>query len=334
LNELIAIPTVEQINLEHRLANNKATEAVQHATNCGLMLLQVKASLSHGEWLPWLQDAIDRNELKVGLRQSRKYMQLAANMHCEAHLLEAPSINAALELLTDKEPAEPQGELIDGEAERQARIVAEQQTEAERAARITAEADKATEQHRNAEWAAQSNSQRQHIEALERRIDVFDAQPKPKPIKIVERIEVIPADYEALKAKAAQLETELATNKAEQTRIIQSAIKAKMSGYQGEVDALEAKKRNLEQQAKEYQDYLASLTGKVKQMESQARAFEKTRQALVDLASELRDFAPIDPDLTRKALALAEMTHDATNTLRLVFEPARPELTLIQGTAA
>jgi KUP system potassium uptake protein len=88
--------------------------------------------------------------------------------------------------------------------------------------------------------------------------------------------------------------------------------------------ALEAKKRNLEQQAKAYQDYLASLTGTARQMESQARAFEKTRQALVDLASELTDFTPVDPDLTRRALALAEMHDAAAHSLRLVFEPARP----------
>ena len=49
------IPTVEAINLEYRLSQSKASEAVQHAINCGLMLLQVKASLKHGEWLPWLK---------------------------------------------------------------------------------------------------------------------------------------------------------------------------------------------------------------------------------------------------------------------------------------
>ena len=106
--------------------------------------------------------------------------------------------------------------------------------------------------------------------------------------------------------------------------LVNEQVKAKLQGYQGEVDALEAKKRNLEQQAKEYQDYLASLTGTARQMESQARAFEKTRQALVDLASELSDFMPVDPDLTRRALALADMHDAAAHSLRLVFAPARP----------
>lgn len=104
MSELTPVPTVEQINLEHRLANSKASEAVQHATNCGLMLLQVKASLAHGEWLPWLNGEIESGRLAVKARQARSYMQLASNWHRDANLPEAPSIRAALELLSDKEP--------------------------------------------------------------------------------------------------------------------------------------------------------------------------------------------------------------------------------------
>ena len=219
MNDLIAVPTVEQINLEHQLANSKASEAVQHATNCGLMLLQVKANLSHGDWLPWLQATIDRGELKVGLRQSRKYMQLAANMHCEAHLLEAPSINAALELLSDKEPDE-QGELIDGEAERQARIAAEQKAE--------------KEQQRSAEWRDQWQQQRDlaektlgdlataldakgalqlHVAGLEKRIDHYNAQPAKKIVeKIIEKViekPVIPPEFASLEEAIAAKKQEL-----------------------------------------------------------------------------------------------------------------------------
>ena len=180
---------------------------------------------------------------------------------------------------------------------------------------------------RSQDWHQQFVGERDKLRQAE--MELVAASQRPAVV-----VEKIPADYEALKAKAAQLETELATNKAEQTRIIQSAIKAKLSGYQGEVDALQAKKDNLEKQAQEYQDYLASLTGTAKQMESQDRAFEKSRQALVDLASELSDFNPVNPQLNRKALALADMCEAASQSLRLVFEPARPELTLIQGTAA
>lgn len=52
---------------------------------------------------------------------ARSSASIASNWQRDANLVEAPSIRAALELLSDKEPTEQQGELIDGEAERQAR---------------------------------------------------------------------------------------------------------------------------------------------------------------------------------------------------------------------
>ena len=116
MNEILKVPTVEQVNLEHRLAHGKAAEAVQHATNCGLMLLQIKAGLNHGEWLPWLNGEIESGRLEVKSRQARSYMRLASNWQRAANLTEAPSIRAALELLSDKEPEEQQGDLIDVEA--------------------------------------------------------------------------------------------------------------------------------------------------------------------------------------------------------------------------
>ena len=105
MSDLIAIPTVEQINAEHRLATRKAGEAVHHAANCGMMLLQIKDSKQHGEWLPWLNSEIEAGRLEVKARQARSYMQLAANWQRDANLVEAPSIRAALEIIT-KEPVQ------------------------------------------------------------------------------------------------------------------------------------------------------------------------------------------------------------------------------------
>ena len=62
-------------------------------------------------------------------------MSLAANMNHGSYLPEATSIRAALELLSDKEPEEQQGELLDVEAERQARAAAEAKATEEREAR-------------------------------------------------------------------------------------------------------------------------------------------------------------------------------------------------------
>ena len=62
------------------------------------MLLQVKASLSHGEWLPWLKQQQESGAIQVSQQTASKYMKLASNYNRERNLLEAPSIRAALEL--------------------------------------------------------------------------------------------------------------------------------------------------------------------------------------------------------------------------------------------
>jgi phage N-6-adenine-methyltransferase len=51
MNDLIAVG----INEEHRLANESATTAVEHAIKCGKLLQQQKARLAHGEWQPWVK---------------------------------------------------------------------------------------------------------------------------------------------------------------------------------------------------------------------------------------------------------------------------------------
>jgi len=84
------------------------------------MLLQIKASKQHGEWLPWLKQQQESGLIGFSHKTATKYMSLAANMNRDSYLKEAPSIRAALELLSDKEPVEQQGTLIDIEAERQA----------------------------------------------------------------------------------------------------------------------------------------------------------------------------------------------------------------------
>jgi len=328
MNDLIQLPTVEQINLEHRLANSKASEAVQHATNCGLMLLQIKASLNHGEWLPWLNGEIEAGRLEVKRSQANTYMRVASNYQRAGNLEGVTSIRAALELLSsDKEPeAEAQGTLIDVEAERQAREAAEAKAEAERQAREIAE-------RRAQEFGQESNERRKTIRDLETQIDRLKAQPAPKPV--IKEVEKIPEDYEALKAKAAQLETELATNKAEQTRIIQSAIKAKLQGYQGEVDALERQKAQLEEIIARKNAYLASLDSDVKRIETHRGVIDGSRLDLISLAAFLNDLDPMsDQDTLRRWLALADMHEEAAKSIRLVFGPGKPTLTVIHGDAA
>ena len=61
-----------EINREHDLASLHANTAVAHAKRAGELLLQVKKSLRHGEFLPWAEANIN-----VSPRQAQRYIRAA-----------------------------------------------------------------------------------------------------------------------------------------------------------------------------------------------------------------------------------------------------------------
>jgi hypothetical protein len=88
-----------EINAEHLAAHEAAESALEHAAQCGRLLLEANELLPHGEWLAWLEA-----NTKVVPRQSQKYMRLAQNWDgieekrtAGSHL----SINDALGLIAD-----------------------------------------------------------------------------------------------------------------------------------------------------------------------------------------------------------------------------------------
>ncbi len=308
MSDIIAVPTVEQINIEYQLANSKANEALQHATNCGLMLLQVKASLGHGEWLPWLNGEIESGRLAVGGRQVRRYMHLASNWTRESNLLEAPSIRAALELLSDKEATEQQGTLIDVDAERKAKEEAELQLEAEK--------------RRTQEFREESNERRKKIRELERQLALVDsAEPE---VKVVEKI---PDDYETIKRQSAELreqtdslQKQLDDLQKQQSKLVNDQVKTKLQDRQSELDKLEADKKAIEEIVSRKKAYLDSLSGEVKRIETHQSVINGARMELIGLAAFLNDIEPIsDPDTIKKWLALADMHEETMKAIRSVF---------------
>ena len=68
----LRINIAADINRHHELACLRADEAVDHAKQAGLLLLEVKSALKHGDWLPWLEENIF-----VSARQVQRYMQVA-----------------------------------------------------------------------------------------------------------------------------------------------------------------------------------------------------------------------------------------------------------------
>jgi hypothetical protein len=311
VNELIQIPTIEQINLEHRLANSKAAEAVQHAANCGLMLLQVKASLKHGEWLPWLKQQQDAGAIGFSHMTATKYMRLASNINRDLYLEESTSIRAALELLSDKPEGPQQEALLDVEAEREAREKAEQEAKAEREARGIAE-------RRAEEFRQESNERRKKIRELESQTGE----------RIIEK-EVIPPDYEAAKQKAAALEGELKALKADQQKIVDSQVQAKLRGYQSELDELERKKAQLDDMVARKQAYMESLSSDVKRIETHRSVIDGIRLELIGLAAFLSDMEDMrDLDTIRRWQALSGMLQEAKAGIDALF-PAKPRLEVI-----
>lgn len=293
---------------------------VEDIIEIGRELTAVKNDLPHGQFLPWISTEFEMSEdtaqnfLRVYERFGQKPNNSVFNFK--------PTILYALAA-----PSTPDA------------IIEKALEKAEAGAKVTItdvkdwKAELDAEKQRSEEFRQESNERRKTIRELETQIDLLKAQPAPEPI--IQIIEKIPDDYEAIRAKAAQLGTELTQTKAEQTRIIQSAIKAKLSGYQGEVDALERQKAQLEEIIARKNAYLASLDSDVTRIETHRSVIDGSRLELISLAAFLNDLDPMsDQDTLRRWLALADMHEEAAKSIRLVFGPGKPTLTVIHGDAA
>jgi hypothetical protein len=67
--------TIAEINNEIALAESHADTAISHASRAGALLIGVKESLNHGEWLPWCAE-----NLSVSARQAQNYIRAAKGL--------------------------------------------------------------------------------------------------------------------------------------------------------------------------------------------------------------------------------------------------------------
>ena len=71
--ELVDAETVsESINQLHKEAMKKAVNAIQDVIRCGNLLVEVKASLKHGEWADWVEA-----HLVFSVRTAQMYIKAA-----------------------------------------------------------------------------------------------------------------------------------------------------------------------------------------------------------------------------------------------------------------
>lgn len=96
------------INREHEFVRQSAKDMVQHALNCGNLLMQAKERVPHGGWAAW----VDAN-FKGSEWVARKYMQLAREEQANrGRVTDMDSIRAALRSIASprqqsSEPASP-----------------------------------------------------------------------------------------------------------------------------------------------------------------------------------------------------------------------------------
>lgn len=81
------LPTLaKRINEEHAAVTLAITEGLQHAMTAGDLLLEAKAKVKHGQWLPWL-----RENCAISERTAQLYMRVAR----ERPMLEMKSATVA-----------------------------------------------------------------------------------------------------------------------------------------------------------------------------------------------------------------------------------------------
>lgn len=92
----------DRINASFGAFGSSSREALNHALECGELLIEAKVKLPHGEWKGWIEV-----HTKVGARQAQKLMRLArygdqirANANWNSHL----SIDTLLASIKSKPP--------------------------------------------------------------------------------------------------------------------------------------------------------------------------------------------------------------------------------------
>jgi hypothetical protein len=84
-----------RINETHALAIQHAGQALIFAIRCGELLLKAKASIPHGQWLPWLRANVEFSE-----RSAQGYMRVAQRMPDPQRVADMPLRRVLSELRT------------------------------------------------------------------------------------------------------------------------------------------------------------------------------------------------------------------------------------------
>jgi hypothetical protein len=100
-----------RIRQEHEASAGAIERGAQHAMNAGDLLIEAKAQLKHGQWLPWLRDHCSMSErtAQLYMRMAKARPEVEANTQHVADL----SLRGAMAVIA---PDEREAMLAEGEA--------------------------------------------------------------------------------------------------------------------------------------------------------------------------------------------------------------------------
>ena len=297
---------------------------VEDIIEIGRELTAVKEEFPHGKFLPWIAaefemtQSIAYNFMQVNDRfGGDKLMNFISFKPSVLYALAAPSTpDAVIDKAVEKAESGAKVTVLDVKDWK----ALEAELESERAAREKAERETEIWKTRQQESQQESNESRQKLKALELDLDAAKSQPMPIPVIVERVIEKIPADYETTLHQADALVKELDALKKQQSKLVNDQVKAKLQGYQSEVDEMERKKTFIQEEVDRLKAYMESLDSESKRIETHRSVIDGVRLELIGLAAFLNDLDPMnDPDTVKRWLALGEMNRDAWETIKMVF---------------
>lgn len=304
-DQMDTVRDIEIITGEILEAKRVGGEAV---LTIGRGLIEAKALLSHGEWLPWLNDRVEFSE-----RTAQNFMRLArewSNPHALADL----GARKALQLLalpeSEREEFLSGTHTVDGEEKS---VVDMTSRELERVIKERDAANKAAEQAKSDAKAAEEARQSME-ESLNQANELLDRAKSDMKLandvaadleKQLAELKAAPVDVAVMQVDQEQLDKARAEGAAEK--------EAQLSKLQAKLDKAKAAQKEAEEKQKEAES-------SVEDMKRQLEEAEKTKEEAV--AQERKKVAASDPDMAAFRIYFDQI-QETGNKLRGLLIKAR-----------
>lgn len=264
----------------------------------GKRLLEAKAQLGHGEWLPWLREKVDISE-----RSAQNFMRLAREYSKSADIADLGA-SKALALL-----ALPESERADFAAETHT-VNGVEKTASEMTARELREAiqarDRALLEAREADARAKSAEEsRVKMEADMRQLKELQQRAREAEEEKGRQLQAAEAELQALRSRPVEVAVETRDAAPEQL-----ASAREEGARQAREEAAKAHRRELEEAERQARDNVKKLREELKRAQSESREANLRMQAAEKKAADAARLA--------KASANENMV-----TFRVLFESAQ-----------